>query len=128
VQRLGSGGHWEDPVGYSRVVRGGPHAWVAGSTALVDGQLVAEGDAFGQATAAFGVALGALNRVGMQASDVVRTRMYVVDAGLVGDVGRAHAQLFGQIRPAATLVVVSGLVDPRLLVEVEVDAYRESVS
>ena len=128
MQRLGSGGHWEDPVGYSRVVRGGPHAWVAGSTALVDGQLVAEGDAFGQATAAFGVALGALNRVGMQASDVVRTRMYVVDAGLVGDVGRAHAQLFGQIRPAATLVVVSGLVDPRLLVEVEVDAYRESVS
>ena len=115
-------------MGYSRVVRAGPHAWVAGSTALVDGQLVAEGDAFGQATAAFGVALGALNRVGLQASDVVRTRMYVVDAGLVGDVGRAHAQLFGQIRPAATLVVVSGLVDPRLLVEVEVDAYRESVS
>jgi enamine deaminase RidA (YjgF/YER057c/UK114 family) len=123
VLRLGSGGPWEDAVGYSRVVRAGSLAWVAGSTAMIDGQLVAEGDAYGQAMAAFEIALSALARVGMNPTDVVRTRMYVVDANLAEDVCRAHVELFGKIRPVATLVVVKALIDPRMLVEVEVDAY-----
>ena len=124
VLRLGSGGRWEDAVGYSRVVRAGSFAWVAGSTAMVDAQIVSEGNAYGQTIASFEVALQALARVGMEPTDVVRTRMYVIAADLADDVGRAHAELFGKIRPAATLVVVKALIDPRMLIEVEVDAYR----
>jgi enamine deaminase RidA (YjgF/YER057c/UK114 family) len=124
VVRQGSGGPWEDAVGYSRVVRAGGHAWVAGSTAMVDGEVAAEGDPHGQTLAAFRVALKALEGVGLGAADVVRTRMYVVTAECADPVGRAHAELFGAVRPVSTLVVVKGLIDPRLLVEVEVDAFR----
>ncbi len=125
VQRLGSGGPWEDAVGYSRVVAVGDQAWTAGCTATVDGRVQHEGDAYRQALVAFGVALDALDRAGFAPADVVRTRMFLKHAGDADAVGRAHAELFGAVRPAATMVVVAGLVDPRMLVEVEVDAVRD---
>lgn len=128
VLRLGSGGPWEEVAGYSRVVRAGSLAWVAGTTAVIDGQLVAEGDAYGQASAAFELALDALAKVDMKPADVVRTRMYVTDVDLADDVCRAHVELFGTIRPVATLVVVKALIDPRMLVEVEVDAYSSQTA
>ena len=124
VERHGSGGPWEDTVGYSRVVVAGGHAWTAGCTATVDGDVVHEGDPAGQARVAFGVALDALQRAGFDLADVVRTRMYVTRSADADAVGRVHAALFDAVRPAATMVAVAGLVDPRMLVEVEVEAFR----
>jgi enamine deaminase RidA (YjgF/YER057c/UK114 family) len=122
--RLGSGSPYEDAFGYSRVVRSGDTAWTAGCTATVDGAVVHEGDAGAQARTAFGIALDALARVGMQASDVVQTRMYVRHAHDTDAVGAAHAEVLGPTRPAATMLVVSGFVDPSMLVEVELVAHR----
>ena len=124
VERHGSGGPWEDLVGYSRVVVAGGHAWTAGCTATIDGDVVHEGDPAGQARTAFGVALEALQRAGFELADVVRTRMYVKHLADADAVGRVHAELLGAVRPAATMVAVAGFVDPRMLVEVEVEAFR----
>jgi enamine deaminase RidA (YjgF/YER057c/UK114 family) len=125
VTRLGSGGPYEDAVGYSRVVAVGDHAWTAGCTAMVDGELVGEGDAFAQAVAAIEFAVSSLARAGFGRGDVVHCRMYVVDmARHCEDVGRAHAQVLGPVRPAATMVGVGALIDPRMLVEVELLAAR----
>jgi enamine deaminase RidA (YjgF/YER057c/UK114 family) len=126
VERLGSGGPWEDVVGYSRVVRVGDTAWTAGCTATVDGVVQHPGDAYAQALVAFEVALFALARVGFDTDDVVQTRMYVLRGDDADAVGRAHAELFADVRPAATMVAVAGFVDPRMLVEVEVVAARPS--
>jgi enamine deaminase RidA (YjgF/YER057c/UK114 family) len=123
-RRIGSGGPWEDVVGYSRAVVAGPFALVSGSTATVDGQVAHPGDAHAQALVAFGVVERALAEAGFSLADVVRTRMYVRHVRDTEAVGRAHAEVFGAIRPAATLLVVAGFVDPAMLVEVEVDAYR----
>jgi enamine deaminase RidA (YjgF/YER057c/UK114 family) len=124
VQREGSGGPWEAAYGYSRVIKAGPWALTAGCTATVDGVVGPVGDPHGQAVRAFGIALDALAKVGAGTADVVRTRMYVVDPAHADEVGRAHGDIFGQIRPAATMVVVARLVHPDHLVEVEVEAYR----
>ena len=124
IERLGSGGPWEDVVGYSRVVRVGDTAWTAGCTATVDGVVQHPGDAHAQALVAFEVALFALARVGFDRDEVVQTRMYVLRAEDTDAVGRAHADLFGAVRPAATMLVVAGFVDPQMLVEVEVVAAR----
>ena len=123
VERWGSGGPWEDVVGYSRVVRAGDRWITAGCTATIDGVPQCPDDAYGQAIVAFGVALDALVRAGASATDVVRTRMYLVDPTDADAVGRAHAELFGAIRPAATLVVVAALIDPAMRVEVELEAF-----
>ena len=128
VRRLGSGGPWEGRYGYSRVVVSDGHAWVAGCTAMLDGEVTHVGDAHGQALAAFGVALDALEAADFSTAHVVRTRMYVVRAGDIEAVGLAHGRLFGSVRPASTAVVVAGLIDPRMLVEVEVEAYRGRAS
>jgi enamine deaminase RidA (YjgF/YER057c/UK114 family) len=125
VRRIPSGGPYEDVFGYSRVVIAGPNAYVAGCSALVDGAVDPEDDPYDQALTAFGVALAALREGGFEAADVVRTRMYVTHTRDVDAVGRAHKELFDAVRPAATMVVVSKLIDPKMLVEVEVDAYRE---
>jgi enamine deaminase RidA (YjgF/YER057c/UK114 family) len=117
IQRLGSGGPYEERIGYSRVVRVGPWVLTAGCTSTVDG------DAYAQAVAAFRVALDAVAKAGAATADVVRTRMYVVRAEDCEAVGRAHGEVFGAVRPAATMVVVAGLIDPAMLVEVEVEAY-----
>jgi enamine deaminase RidA (YjgF/YER057c/UK114 family) len=124
ITRLGSGGPWEAAIGYSRAVAAGPWVLTAGCTATVDGVVGPVGDPYGQATVAFGIALEALARAGAAPADVVRTRMYVTDAAHGDAVGRAHAEAFGAVRPAATMVVVAGLLHPDHLVEVEVEAYR----
>ncbi len=124
VERLGSGGPWEEVVGYSRVVRVGDTAWTAGCTATVDGVVQHPGEPYAQAVVAFEVALFALARVGFDREDVVQTRMYVLRANDMDVVGRAHADIFGAVRPAATMIVVAGFVDPAMVVEVEVVASR----
>jgi enamine deaminase RidA (YjgF/YER057c/UK114 family) len=124
IRREGSGGPWERAYGYSRVVQAGPWVLSAGCTATVNGVIDPVGDPFGQTVRAFGIALDALAKFGASIGDVVRTRMYVVDAGDADAVGRAHGEVFGDVRPVSTLVVVAGLLHPDHLVEVEVEAYR----
>ena len=120
---ISSGARWESVVGYSRAVRVGPFVYVAGTTATdKNGDLVAPGDAYGQTIQALRNIETALERSGARLADAVRTRMYVTDASRWEEVGRAHAKVFGDIRPAATMVEVSALVDPAMLVEVEADA------
>lgn len=124
IERHGSGGPWEDAVGYSRVVRAGDLVWVAGCTAtLPDGTLAGLGDPYAQAVQALANVAAALALAGAAPADVVRTRMYVTDRDHAADVTRAHAEAFGAVRPASALVVVAGLLDPRMLVEVEADAF-----
>jgi enamine deaminase RidA (YjgF/YER057c/UK114 family) len=122
VERRGSGGPWEDLYGYARVVRTEGLAFVSGCTATVDGAVVGVDDAAAQARTAFGIALNALDQVGIPPASVVRTRMYVTRRADADAVGRVHGELFGAVRPAATLVIVAGLLDPDHLVEVEVVA------
>jgi enamine deaminase RidA (YjgF/YER057c/UK114 family) len=125
VQRLASGGPWEDVVGCARAVvvpAGAARVLVSGCTAVVDGAPVHPGDAQAQALTALDHALEAVRRAGGRPEDVVRTRAYVVGPEHCDAVGRAHAQRLGAVRPAATMVCVAALVHPALLVEVEVEA------
>jgi enamine deaminase RidA (YjgF/YER057c/UK114 family) len=124
VRRIGSGGPWEDVVGYSRVVVAGDSAWVSGCTATVDGEVVHPGDVAGQARVAFGVLVEALASAGFAPGDVVRTRMYVTDTSRWEEVGRAHGEVFGAVRPATAMIGVASLLHPDMLVEVEADAVR----
>jgi len=123
VQRFGSGGPWEQRYGYSRVVRAGDLLLTAGCTATVDGAVTGIGDPRAQALTAFGIAVDALAAAGAAIQDVIRTRMYLTDAAYADAVAGVHGELFAGVRPVATLVVVAGLLDPRHLVEVEVEAY-----
>lgn len=123
VQRYGSGGPWEQRIGYSRVVRAGNHVWVAGCTATdEDGAVRGLGDAYAQTLEAIATVERALAHVGATLADVVRTRMFVADIDQWEEVGRAHGERFGDIRPVTTMVQAR-LIDPRLVVEIEVDAY-----
>ncbi|NEM07893.1 Rid family hydrolase [Geodermatophilus normandii] len=124
VQRIGSGGPWEDVVGYSRVVAVGNSAWVSGCTATVDGAVVHPGDMAAQAHVAFGVLVDALTSAGFGPADVVRTRMYVTDTSRWEEVGRVHGEVFGAVRPATAMIGVASLLHPDMLVEVEADAVR----
>lgn len=123
VERFGSDNPWEATVGYCRAVRAGDHVHVAGTTAVVDGVVVGVGDAAEQTRVALRIIADALARAGASLADVVRTRMFVVDIGDWEAVGHAHGEVFAEIRPVATMVEVSGLIGPELLVEIEVDAY-----
>ncbi|MGW7403666.1 RidA family protein [Streptomyces sp. NPDC054833] len=124
VRRVSTGAPWEEQFGYSRAVElPNGLVLVAGSTSVVDGQIVGGGP-YEQAVNAFDVALSALRQVGLGRDDVVRTRMYITHARDVDEVGRAHKELFDTVRPVATMIIVSGFVDPSLVVEVEVEAFR----
>ena len=126
TQRWSSGGPYERRFGYSRSVASGGHLWVSGCTSVVDGELVGVDDAARQAKVAIDNALAAVAQAGFSAADVVRSRMYVVDLPRNGEtVAEVHGQVFADVMPASTLLGVSALVDPRMLVEVELDAYRE---
>ena len=121
--RVGSEAPWEASVGYSRAVRVGHQVAVAGTTATApDGTVLCPGDAHGQALAVMEIIERALARLGASMADVVRTRMYLVRIEDFDAVGRAHGSVFGEIRPASTMMQVAGLVDPAHLVEIEVDA------
>jgi enamine deaminase RidA (YjgF/YER057c/UK114 family) len=124
VTRIGSGAPWEGIVGYSRVVVRGDAAWVSGTTSVVDGVVRHPGDAAAQTRQALATIEEALDRAGFTLADVVRTRMFVTDISRWEEVGRAHGEVFGDVRPATSMVQVAGLIDPAMLVEIEADAVR----
>jgi enamine deaminase RidA (YjgF/YER057c/UK114 family) len=124
VLRFGSGTPWEAVVGYSRVVVRGDTAWVSGTTSVVDGAVVHPGDAGAQTRQALATIRESLERAGFTLADVVRTRMFVTDISCWEEIGRAHGEVFGDIRPATSMVQVAALIDPAMLVEIEADAVR----
>ena len=128
TDRYSSGGPYEERYGYARAVRAGDWVVTAGCTSIIDGSVTGAGDPRAQTLTAFRIALDALAEVGATIGDVVRTRMYVTDRAHAEAVGRAHGELFGSVRPAATMVIVAGLIHPDMLVEVEAEAYLPGVA
>jgi enamine deaminase RidA (YjgF/YER057c/UK114 family) len=124
VRRLNSGSPWEGIVGYSRVVVRGDAAWVSGTTSTVDGVVAHPGDAGAQTREALRILKQALERSGFTLADVVRTRMFVTDISRWEEIGRAHGEVFGDVRPASSMLQVAALIDPAMLVEIEADAVR----
>jgi len=122
-QNVSSGTTWEPIVGYSRAVRVGNIVWVSGTTATDSkGGIVGKGDPYAQTKQAIANIERGLSQAGARLADVVRTRIFVTDIGHWEAVGRAHGEAFGAIRPACTMVEISRLIDPELLVEIEADA------
>jgi enamine deaminase RidA (YjgF/YER057c/UK114 family) len=122
---ISSGGPYEVQFGYSRAIVDGDACWVSGTTdAGPDGGSQHPGDAAAQARAAWGIVSSSLAEAGFRLTDVVRTRMYVVSIADAAVVGEIHGEVFGDVRPASTMVSVAGLVHPSLLVEVEAEARR----
>ncbi|MFI8322960.1 RidA family protein [Streptomyces sp. NPDC085529] len=128
VRKVVTGAPWEEQFGYSRAVElPNGTVLVSGCTSVIDGA-VADGGPYEQTVNSFDVAFAALKQLGLGAEHVVRTRMYITHARDVDEVGRAHKELFDEVRPAASMIIVSGFVDPRLVVEVEVEAYRSDAA
>jgi enamine deaminase RidA (YjgF/YER057c/UK114 family) len=120
-QLISSGAAFEERVGYSRAVRAGNHVWVAGTAPIMPDDADPPAGAYEQAKVCLGIIERALADAGASLDDVVRTRIYVTEAGLIDEVGRAHGEAFGQARPATTGIVTQ-LLDRRWLVEIEAEA------
>jgi enamine deaminase RidA (YjgF/YER057c/UK114 family) len=126
MRRISSGAPWEDIVGYSRAVVAGNLVEVSGTTATdADGNVVAPGDAYTQTRKAMENLIAALSKAGARVEDVIRTRLYVTDISRWREYGRAHAEFFGSVKPATTMVEVSRLIHPDMVVEVEATAVLE---
>ena len=124
---ISSGGPWESVIGYSRATVAGDYVHVSGSTATVDGVLQHEGDAYGQTRVALETVIAAaLAQVGYSLADVVRSRVYLSNAEDMDAVGKAHGEIFGEIRPAATMLAGIKFINPKMLVEIEVDAWKRN--
>jgi enamine deaminase RidA (YjgF/YER057c/UK114 family) len=123
---VSSGAPWERSYGYSRAVVAGRHVYVSGTAPVMPDGAEPAPDAYGQARRCLEIIVAALAEAGAQPEDVVRTRVYMVRAADFDEVYRAHAEVFGNVRPATTGLVVAGLLDPRWLVEIEAEALLES--
>jgi enamine deaminase RidA (YjgF/YER057c/UK114 family) len=121
-RRVSSGSPYEPAIGFSRAVADGHHVCVSGTAPVMPGDVDPPPDAYGQARRVLEIVLGALAEAGASPEHVVRTRTFLVRAEDWEAVGRAHGEVFGEVRPASTMVVVSALLDPRWLVEMEADA------
>ncbi|SEO98714.1 RidA family protein [Paenibacillus sp. OK076] len=125
-QQVFTGSPWEPLVGYCRAIRVGNRIEVAGTTAMQDGVVVEAGDPYAQTRFILQTIENALKELGADMSHVVRTRMFVTDISRWEEVGKAHGEFFGQIQPVATMVEVSALIDPLLMVEIEAEAIVEA--
>jgi enamine deaminase RidA (YjgF/YER057c/UK114 family) len=121
---ISSGGPWESVLGYSRATKAGPFVHVSGTTATLDGVLQHEGDAYGQTKVAYQVIEKALAQVGYSLQDVVRVRIYLTNEADMDAAGKANGELFAEIRPALTILAGVKFINPQMLVEIEVDAYK----
>ncbi|WP_217170468.1 RidA family protein [Streptomyces sp. AC512_CC834] len=125
VRRVQSGSPWEESFGFARAVAAGDRVIVAGTTAFRGNLLYGDGDPYEQTRVAFGTAVEAIGEFGLDIGSVIRTRVYLAHSRDVDEVGRAHKELFDSVRPATTLLVVEGFMDSRVLVTVELEAFRE---
>ena len=127
IRKVSSGAPWEPIVGYSRAVAAGDYVFVTGCTSIDDGEVVHEGDAYAQTVQALRNVGSALGDLGCSLADVVRTRIFVTDIARWPEYGRGHADALGEVMPATSMIEVSRLIDPRMLVEIEAVAYKAGV-